>query len=140
MSASDELKARVDAVEESYEFFLAYAAQGVSGEQATKSTGQIREFLNRCERALPDLADLFSKVVDEQQVADPDPYQAFIDVLRRDAADARAAVHLVLAQRAISSQMIDNLNAMIHLRAVLTDVFLIDEILSPRTAAASSKT
>ena len=39
------------------------------------------------------------------------------------------AVELVLAQPAISSQLIDNLNANIHLRALLTDLFLIDEIL-----------
>ena len=36
---------------------------------------------------------------------------------------------LVMAQTAVSSQMIDNLNASIHLRALLTDLFLIDEIL-----------
>ena len=40
-----------------------------------------------------------------------------------------AAIDLVLAQRAISSQIVDNLNASIHLRALLTDLFLIDEIL-----------
>jgi hypothetical protein len=36
---------------------------------------------------------------------------------------------LVLAQPAISSQLIDNLNASIHLRALLTDLFLLGEIL-----------
>jgi len=35
----------------------------------------------------------------------------------------------VLAQPIISSQLIDNLNASIHLRALLTDLFLIDEII-----------
>jgi len=50
-------------------------------------------------------------------------------VLERDALDSRAAVQLVLAQPAISSQLIDNLNASIHLRALLTDLFLIDEVL-----------
>ena len=132
MSAADELKARIDTIEESYEFFLAYAAQGVSGEQATKSSGQVREFLQRSDTALPELADLFAKVVEEQQVDQPKHYQDFIDVLRRDASDALSAIRLVLAQRSISSQMVDNLNAMIHLRALLTDVFLIDEILSLR--------
>jgi hypothetical protein len=37
-------------------------------------------------------------------------------------------VRLVLAQPAISSQLVDNLNASLHLRALLTDVFLLDEI------------
>ena len=138
MSAADELKARIDTIEESYEFFLAYAAQGVSGEQATKSSGQAREFLTRSETALPELADLFEKVVKEQQVEQPLHYQDFIDVLRRDAGDALSAIRLVLVQASISSQMVDNLNAMIHLRALLTDVFLIDEILSPRGAETAA--
>jgi hypothetical protein len=138
VSAVDELKARIDIIEESYEFFLAFAAQGVSGEQATKSSGQVREFLQRSEAALPELADLFVKVVEEQQVDQPQHYQDFIRVLRRDATDASSAIRLVLAQRSISSQMVDNLNAMIHLRALLTDVFLIDEILSPRASRAAA--
>ena len=40
-------------------------------------------------------------------------------------------MQLVLAQGGITSQMVDNLNGMIHLRALLTDVFLIDEMLRP---------
>ena len=34
----------------------------------------------------------------------------------------------MLAQPSISSQLVDNLNASIHLRALLTDLFLIDEV------------
>ncbi len=59
---------------------------------------------------------------------------AFIDVLDRDARSALAAVRLVLAQPSIGSQLIDNLNASIHVRALLTDLFLIDEILKTRGA------
>jgi len=50
-------------------------------------------------------------------------------VLDRDARDSLATIELVLAQPAISSQLIDNLNASIHLRALLTDLFLVGEIL-----------
>ena len=57
------------------------------------------------------------------------PYEAFISVVERDAARARAAVTLVLAQPSIGSQLVDNLNASIHLRTVLTDLFLLDEAL-----------
>ncbi len=46
----------------------------------------------------------------------------------RDARDAVAAIELVLAQPTISSQLIDNLNASMHLRAVLTDLFLLGDI------------
>jgi len=52
--------------------------------------------------------------------------------LERDAADSLAAIDLVLAQPALSSQLIDNLNASSHLRALLTDLFLVGEILRTR--------
>jgi hypothetical protein len=61
-------------------------------------------------------------------------YYAFIAMLNKDAADARTAVGLVLAQPSISSQLVDNLNASIHLRALLTDLFLMDEIVRPEAA------
>ncbi len=47
-------------------------------------------------------------------------------------ASAITAVELVLAQPAIGSQLIDNLNASIHLRALLADLFLVAEILEAR--------
>lgn len=131
MRTADELQARIDAIEESYEFFLAYAAQGVAGDQALQSSGQVREFLERMEHALSTLPDLFSSVVTARGEA-TETYQSFVAVLREDAQNSLAAVRMVLAQPAIGSQMIDNLNALIHLRALLTDVFLIDEILNPR--------
>ena len=137
MTTAAELQARIDAIEESYEFCLAYAAQGVSGEQASKSSAQVREFLGRMEEALGVLAGLFSSVVAERGDDARTRYQPFIEVLGRDAADALAAVRMVQAQPAVSSQMIDNLNALIHLRALLTDVFLIDEILNPRIPGAA---
>lgn len=132
MSTADELQARIDAIEESYEFFLAYAAQGVAGDQASKSSGQVREFLERMEQALSTLPGLFSTVVADRGDDTQALYQSFVSVLTRDAEDSLAAVRMVMAQPAIGSQMIDNLNALIHLRALLTDVFLIDEILNPR--------
>jgi len=138
VSAADELKARVDTIEQAYEFFLAYAAQGVSGEQAIKSAGQVREYLQQATLALTELADLWAALVDERKLDSPGVYRDFIEVVRRDADTAGAAMRLVLAQTAISSQMVDNLNAMIHLRALLTDVFLIDEIISPRVPAPST--
>ena len=53
----------------------------------------------------------------------------FLAVLDRDARASLATIELVLAQPAISSQLIDNLNASMHLRALLTDVFLLGEVL-----------
>ncbi len=48
---------------------------------------------------------------------------------------ALLTMRLVLAQPAISSALIDNLNASLHLRTLLTDLFLIDEILKAGQSA-----
>ena len=127
----DELKQRCDRIEECYEFMLAYAAQGLPADHGGPSGGQVRLFLGRCNEALTGLATLFSQIVEQDHLQPADRYQAFIAVLDRDARDAQAAVQLVLAQPSISSQLVDNLNASIHLRALLTDLFLIDEIVKP---------
>ena len=124
----DELKGRCEKIEECYEFMLAYAAQGLRTEPGGGSGSQLRTLLTRCDEALDGLGDVFTEIVRREQLQPAEQYGAFIAVLTRDAADARAAVGLVLAQPSISSQLIDNLNASIHLRALLTDLFLIDEI------------
>ena len=62
------------------------------------------------------------------QLDPAEKYHAFFAVLQRDASDSLAAIELVLAQPAIGSPLIDNLNASIHLRALLTDLFLLTEI------------
>ncbi len=128
-SSESELKERIDAIERAYEFMLAYAAQGVSGEEEVGSATEIRAQLSRAENALEGLAVLVKELVAAKELKPVQPYSSFTDGLDRDARSAQAAIQLVLAQRAISSQLIDNLNALIHLRSLLTDIFLIDEIL-----------
>jgi hypothetical protein len=131
-----DLAARCDAIEECYEFMLAYAAQGVVDEDGSAASGQLRTLLQRAELALDELAGSCRAAVDAGGLQPVDRYVAFIDVLERDAESALAAVRLVLAQPSIGSQLIDNLNASIHLRALLTDLFLIDEILKTRARNA----
>jgi hypothetical protein len=114
------LDERCNAVEECYEFMLAYAAQGLNTDAGSQSGTQVREFLRRAVTALTGVAEAITAT--GLQPA------AFIAVVDRDARDSLAAIELVLAQPAISSQLIDNLNASIHLRALLTDLFLLDEI------------
>lgn len=122
---SPTLTDRVNAIEECYEFMLAYAAQGLPADAATPSGGQLRELLRRAAEALGGIAEAYSSAIPR-----PDgPYQPFLAVLKRDAADALAAIEMVRAQPALSSQLIDNLNASIHVRSLLTDLFLIDEVI-----------
>ena len=124
------IRKRFDVIEECYEFMLAYAAQGLPSDEGSRSGGQIREFMRRAVKALAGLAESCSMAVKYEGLEPADRYAAFFAVLDRDARDSLAAMELVLAQPAISSQLIDNLNASIHLRAMLTDLFLVGEILS----------
>jgi hypothetical protein len=59
-------------------------------------------------------------------------------MLGRDADNTITILQLVLSQPSISSQLIDNVNASIHVRTLLTDLFVIDELLSPQPSAAKS--
>jgi len=118
-AAAMDLDGAMEAVEETYEFMLAYAAQGRRTEEDKSSAG-IRTYLQRAEGALA--------VIAAAQLPG-DAAQKFLDVVRGDAVKAGAAMRLVLAQPNISSQLIDNLNASIHLRALLTDLFLLYEAL-----------
>ena len=123
-----DLSERCNTIEECYEFMLAYAAQGLPSEGASQSGGQIREFLGRSVRAIAGLAESCAMAVKQERLEPAERYQAFFAVLDRDARSSLAAIELVLAQPTISSQLIDNLNASIHLRALLTDLFLLSEI------------
>jgi hypothetical protein len=122
-----ELAARCDIIEECYEYMLAFAGQGLPGEVG--KGGVIRDFLGRATVALTGLSQVCADAVKQEGLEHPERYQAFVAVVQRDAQDSLAAIEIVLAQSIISSQLIDNLNASIHLRALLTDLFLIDEII-----------
>jgi hypothetical protein len=134
-----EIRHRCHAVEECYEFMLAYAAQGLASEDGCRSGTQIRESLQRAVDALSGLADACVTTVKADAPDSAEKYFAFLDVLDRDAHDSIRTIELVLAQPTISSQLIDNLNASMHLRAVLTDLFLLSDIASiARTSPAVS--
>ncbi len=133
-AAREELARRADAIEGGYEIMLAYAAQGLASDQGAANSGQLREHLTRFEAALTGLADFYREAAAALGVGPKDALDGFLEVLARDAAATQSALRLVLGQAGISSQMVDNLNASIHVRALLTDVFVVDEIL--KTAKA----
>jgi hypothetical protein len=133
-----EIWERFEAIEECYEFMLAYAAQGLSTDEGSASGRQVREFLNRAVEALDGLADSCATAMRDESRELGNRFEAFSAVLDRDARDSLAAMDLVLAQPSISSQLIDNLNASMHLRALLTDVFLVGEVF--RTQRANVRT
>jgi hypothetical protein len=126
-------------IEECYEFMLAYAAQGRPSDQGSKPGAQIREFLERAATAIAAVADGCSKIAKDERLEPAEKYHAFFAVLDRDARNSLAAIDLVLAQPTISSQLVDNLNASIHLRALLTDLFLVSDIFKSRLSSTSTR-
>ncbi len=129
MTTLADLKTLIEIIEETYEFMLAYAAQGLEGDEGNKSGGQLRDSLVKADEAVVKLSPEFRALLITEGLEPADRYNAFIDVIEQDARAASAGLQLVLAQPSISSQLIDNMNASIHLRALLTDIFLIDEII-----------
>ena len=122
-----DLERRVEAIEAGYEFMLAYAAQGLPSDAGASSGSQIRDYLKRFDEALTNLGQTYRLIVDGEGLPTPSAFYPFLDVLERDAQASQAAIRMVLAKPTISSQLVDNLNASIHVRALLTDIFLLDE-------------
>jgi hypothetical protein len=112
-------------IEEVYEFTLAYAAQGRRREEDGEG---IRERLMRAEAALAIICSATAQEIGTEQGGGGAAFE-FLNVLKQDAARARAAFRFVMAQPAIGSQIVDNLNALTHVRTLLTDLFLLDEAL-----------
>ncbi len=123
-----EIQKQCETIEECYEFTLSYAARGLASEEGS----ELRAHLTRAAAAMRGLKQSCAEAIGQEQLAPPETYEAFLAVLKRDAESALAAMKLVLAQPTIGSQLIDNLNASIHLRALLADLFLVTEILNAR--------
>jgi hypothetical protein len=120
---------RCDVIEECYEFLLGYAAQGLPSDEGSPAGREVRRYLEQAREALTDLSESCRRAVADHQPEQATKYAPFFSMLERDGKDSLAAIELVLAQPALSSQLIDNLNASSHVRALLTDLFLVGEIL-----------
>src|ERR1700758_3703392 len=94
----EDISARCDAIEKCYEFMLAYAGQGVAGNEGSVSSGEVRDYLERAADAVSGLAEAYAAAVKQGNFDHAESYPAFFSVLERDARDSLAAIRLVLAQ------------------------------------------
>jgi len=133
-----EIERHCETIEACYEFTLSYAARGLPTDYGSDAGRQLRENLTRTVAAMRGLERSYAEAVQVGELAPAEKCEAFFPVLRRDAEGAIAAMDLVLAQKAIGSQLIDNLNASIYLRALLADLFLVTEILDARRAVVAA--
>ncbi|MDG1859101.1 MAG: hypothetical protein P8I94_08360 [Emcibacteraceae bacterium] len=128
---NQKLRDAINNIESGYEFMLAYAAQGRDIEHTGGGGGlSIREYLSRMQEGLSSVADDFEAAAASSVGDDANLYNDYISVLRDDAKKAKMGVDLIMSLPSIGSQVVDNLNANIHVRAVLTDLFLLDEALT----------
>lgn len=110
----------IEAIESGYEFLLAFAAQGRPAQNETGPGPHARPTIEGIAAAMNNIATALS-----------DRKEDFEQVIANDCRNAGAALAFILAQEKIGSEIVDNLNASIHLRAVLTDLFLYSEALKP---------
>ena len=118
-----DFRASLDTIEGAYEYMLAYAAQGRDTDAGVSAGPSIRETLEHLHSALAVIAEQVAEAYADGGSA------GFVATLKDDAVKASHSVQAALDCPQISSQLVDNLNASIHLRAVLTGLFLADEAL-----------
>jgi hypothetical protein len=123
MTDTSELSRRIEAVEAGYEFLLAFAAQGRRDDVGS----DVRKALTDMHAALDGLGAIIRAATSGGTSAFDT--SAFIAASEDDTRKASGAIALVLQRNPISSMLVDNLNASIHLRALLTDLFLIEQAL-----------
>ena len=112
-----DIEESIEKIEAGYEFLLAYAAQGRPASDETDGPGP---------HARP-MVGAMSEIVQTLSTSNDD----FEKLIAADCVKASAALSFLLSQEKIGSEVVDNLNASIHLRAVLTDLFLYSEALKP---------
>lgn len=116
-----DLEESIETIEAGYEFLLAYAAQGRPASDETDGPGpHARPTIESMVSAMANIIDAFSGSEND-----------FEQVIASDCKKASAALTFLVSQEKIGSEVVDNLNASIHLRAVLTDLFLYSEALRP---------
>tara|TARA_R110001592_G_scaffold281984_1_gene549611 strand:+ start:448 stop:852 length:405 start_codon:yes stop_codon:yes gene_type:complete len=114
------LEEEIEVIESGYEFLLAFAAQGRPAQVETGPGPHARTELTAMLAAMKKAAEALAGSSND-----------FEQVIHADLHKAIAATGFVLAQAKIGSEVVDNLNASIHLRTVLTDFFLYSEAFKP---------
>ena len=110
----------IEAIESGYEYLLAFAAQGRPAQNETGPGPHARPIIEGISDGMKNIASAFSESKDDFEL-----------VIANDCRNAGAAIRFILKQEKIGSEIVDNLNASIHLRAVLTDLFLYSEAFKP---------
>src|SRR2546430_9029706 len=99
---------RCNAVEECYEFMLAYAAQGLPTDHGSESGRRIREFLGRAVDAVTALIESCTIAAEREEGEPAAPHQPFMAGPHPDARPSLPAPELGLAPPPIRSPPLAN--------------------------------
>lgn len=122
MSGSGDIRKNIEAIEEAYEFMLAYAAQGRAEEGAGADGAQIRTFLRQYSASVDAITGALGSIAEVNAEAG-----AFVKCFRRESETMASVVKIMLARDNISSEVVDNANGLISVRAYLTSLFFMDK-------------
>jgi hypothetical protein len=129
MSLAGEIRQQIETIEECYEYMLAYAAQGRSDEGAGPDGAQIRTFLTQISGAIAAISQSIDGIVEQAPSA-----AAFVEGFKRESAVVDSVVNIMLASGNVSSEIVDNANGLISVRAYLTSLFFMDKAILPKDA------
>ena len=119
------LRKQIEAIEEAYEYMLAYAAQGRAEEGAGPDGAHIRTFLAQFEAAAVVIAAELNDALDGDETA------GFCAALARDSETVLSALRIMQLRDNIPSEVIDNANGLIAIRSYLTSLFFLDKAALP---------
>ena len=119
------LRKQIEAIEEAYEYMLAYAAQGRADEGAGPDGAHIRTFLAQFEAAAVAIAAELDAALDGDEAA------GFCAAFARDTETMLSVLRIMLARGNISSEVVDNANGLIAVRSYLTSLFFLDKAALP---------
>ena len=122
MQKLKQIRDQIEKIEEAYEYMLAYAAQGRADEGAGPDGAQIRTFLDQFSDARKKLDDTTSVIVEENPAA-----ADFIEAFMSESKVMGSILKVLLSRKNISSEVIDNTNGLISVRAYLTSLFFLDK-------------
>lgn len=126
MSGPVAIRQHIELVEESYEYMLAYAAQGRADEGAGPDGAQIRVFLSQFSEAVAAISGMLDELEASNSAA-----AGYIAGFRRDSATMASVIDIMLARDNISSEVVDNANGLISVRSYLTSLFFMDKAVLP---------
>ncbi len=126
MSDPTVIRERIEAIEEAYEFMLAYAAQGRSDEGAGPDGAHIRTFLGQFADAVAAISEQVATLPGSGGKAD-----GFLRAFEADSETMASVLAMMLARDQITSQVVDNANGLISVRSYLTSLFFLDKAVLP---------